>query len=115
TLRLRSVSSASSLISGTMRRARLISSSGVGMAKRRIAAVFIRENPFVFVPYRPPKMRLGEYRDNAKIPAGAESGTGCGMLLVATRTERLTSHDDRSPSHDSHRCYPRRRNARGQA
>jgi hypothetical protein len=52
-----------------MRRARLISSSGVGTAKRRIAAVFIREIPFVFVPYRPPKMRLGEYRDNAKIPA----------------------------------------------
>src|SRR5262245_45783880 len=67
TLRLRSVSSASSRISGAMPRARPISSSGVGMAKRRIAAVVTRETPFCLAPPDPaPKMRLDDYRDNGK-------------------------------------------------
>src|SRR3984893_9059671 len=67
TLRLRSVSSASPRISGAMRRARLISSAGVGMAKRRIAAVVTRENPFCLrAPSRTSKMRLSDYRDNEK-------------------------------------------------
>src|SRR6266446_1809739 len=67
TLRLRSVSSASARISGAMRRARLISSSGVGMAKRRIAAVVTRENPSCLrAPSRTSKMRLSDYRDNEK-------------------------------------------------
>src|SRR6266851_7333631 len=46
TLRLRSVSSASARISGAILRARSISSSGLGTAKRRIAAVVIREVSF---------------------------------------------------------------------
>src|SRR6266404_6038622 len=50
-----------------MRRARLINSSGVGMAKRRIAAVVTRENPFCLrAPSRTSKMRLSDYRDNEK-------------------------------------------------